>query len=161
VAKSAGIPLFIGNYSSDNLSNSQKEQWEFVRQLQPQLVVLAGFLKKFPLNQETTFDSPQIINIHPSLLPKFGGNGFYGEKVHKAVIDANEAYSGATVHFVDQEYDTGTLISFAKLVINPMETPESLSLRVFELEKNLLPTTISMLLDHQLPLHDKSWELVL
>lgn len=95
------------------------------------LVVLAGYLKI--LNQELIKAyERRIINIHPSLLPKFGGKGFYGLHVHKAVIAAGEKESGATVHYVDAGVDTGEVILQRKLEIMSEDTPESLQKRILE-----------------------------
>lgn len=98
---------------------------------QVDLVVLAGYLKI--LNQALVEAyRGHIINIHPSLLPKFGGKGFYGIHVHEAVIAAGEKESGATVHYVDAGVDTGKIILQRKLEIMPEDTPESLQKRILE-----------------------------
>lgn len=98
---------------------------------QVELVVLAGYLKI--LNQALIEAyRGRIINIHPSLLPKFGGKGFYGLHVHEAVIAAGEKESGATVHYVDAGVDTGKVILQRKLEIMPEDTPESLQKRILE-----------------------------
>ena len=98
---------------------------------QVDLVVLAGYLKI--LNQDLIEAyRGRIINIHPSLLPKFGGKGFYGIHVHEAVIAAGEKESGATVHYVDAGVDTGEVILQRKLEIMPEDTPESLQKRILE-----------------------------
>lgn len=98
---------------------------------QVDLVVLAGYLKI--LNQDLIEAyRERIINIHPSLLPKFGGKGFYGLHVHEAVIAAGEKESGATVHYVDAGVDTGKVILQRKLEIMPEDTPESLQKRILE-----------------------------
>ena len=98
---------------------------------QVDLVVLAGYLKI--LNQALIEAyRGHIINIHPSLLPKFGGKGFYGIHVHEAVIAAGEKESGATVHYVDAGVDTGKVILQRKLEIMPEDTPESLQKRILE-----------------------------
>ena len=79
-----------------------------------------------------------LINTHPSLLPKFGGKGMHGMHVHEAVIDSKEIYSGATVHFVNHEYDKGTIISQTKIKVLPTDTAETLSARVQAIEKTQL-----------------------
>lgn len=158
VAETAKLPLYIGNYSPNHMEKTKKSQWEFIESLNPKLVVLAGFLKQFPLPPPELQTTPQIINIHPSLLPKYGGKGFYGAKVHQAALNANDQISGASIHFVTEEYDEGKIIAFAKVAISREETPETLSAKVFEIEKKLLPSSISMLLEGKLPL-GAAWEM--
>ena len=96
------------------------------------LIVLAGYLK---LIGNRLIDKYTIINTHPSLLPKFGGKGMYGMNVHKAVIEAKEAFSGPTVHFVNNNYDEGNIISQTKIELSNDETPESLAKKVQAAEK--------------------------
>jgi len=96
------------------------------------LIVLAGYLKRIG---ERLIERYQIINTHPSLLPKFGGKGMYGMKVHKAVIEAKEEYSGATIHYVNSEYDEGDIISQTIVRVTPEDTPDSLSAKVQKAEK--------------------------
>src|SRR5665647_3842965 len=84
----------------------------------------------------------RIINIHPSLIPKYCGEGFYGEKVHEAVINAGEKESGATVHYVDEGIDTGEVIIQEKLFVKPGDSAESLAARVLEIEHVILPKAI-------------------
>ena len=87
-----------------------------LRKVNPDLIVLAGFLKKIPTDIIDEYKH-RIINIHPSLLPKYGGKGMYGAKVHEKVIENNERETGFTVHYVDQNYDEGDIIFQKKLVI--------------------------------------------
>jgi phosphoribosylglycinamide formyltransferase-1 len=82
------------------------------------------------------------VNIHPSLLPKFGGQGYYGLKVHQAVIQAGEKETGCTVHLVDGEYDTGKILAQRKLEVDPGESPEELAKRVLKLEHELYPKVL-------------------
>mgnify|MGYP001318355643 CR=1 FL=1 len=84
----------------------------------------------------------RILNIHPSLLPDFGGKGFYGMKVHKSVIDSNEKFTGATVHFVDEIYDNGPIILQEKIKINESDNAESISKKVLKIEHKLLPYVV-------------------
>jgi phosphoribosylglycinamide formyltransferase-1 len=96
-------------------------------------VILAGFLWKVPLVLITAF-SEKIINIHPALLPKFGGKGMYGKHVHEAVIAAKESTSGISIHLVDEIYDHGRVIFQAKCTVDPTDTPETLAKKIQELE---------------------------
>ena len=99
----------------------------------PDLILLAGFMKKIPISVIRKYKN-KILNIHPSLLPKYGGKGYYGIKVHRAVLESNEKETGATVHFVDEHYDTGPILLQEKIVVSSSETPEILAKRVLELE---------------------------
>jgi phosphoribosylglycinamide formyltransferase-1 len=109
----------------------------------PDLVVLAGFLKKVP---KELLDEFKVINIHPSLLPKFGGKGMFGLNVHKSVIDSGDKESGITIHWVNSEYDKGEIIGQYKCDVGENDTPESLQNKIKELEMKYLPKVISELL---------------
>ncbi|MCY4565632.1 MAG: phosphoribosylglycinamide formyltransferase [Gammaproteobacteria bacterium] len=104
-------------------------------------VMLAGYMKK--LGNETLAAFPRrILNTHPALLPKFGGRGFYGRKVHQAVIDAGESESGATVHLVDADYDTGPTVSQVRVPVLPDDAVEDLEQRVQTAERVLVVDTL-------------------
>lgn len=104
-----------------------------------QYVVMAGFLKHVLIPEDFT---NRVINIHPSLLPKFGGTGMYGHHVHEAVIAAGETQSGCTVHYVDNLYDNGPAILQRTCPVLPTDTPDALAARVFEQECHALPEAI-------------------
>ncbi|MCE5250701.1 phosphoribosylglycinamide formyltransferase [bacterium] len=106
------------------------------------LVVLAGYMKKIGPLLLATY-SNRIINIHPALLPKFGGKGMYGMRVHDAVIAAGEKESGPTVHLVDNLYDHGTILAQDRIPVMADDTPETLQKRVLALEHIILPKTIN------------------
>ncbi len=105
------------------------------------LVVLAGYLKRIPPAVVARFRW-RVINIHPALLPAFGGAGMYGPRVHAAVLASGAAVSGATVHYVDDEYDRGPIIAQWPVPVRPGDTPESLAARVLEVEHRLLPSVV-------------------
>lgn len=105
------------------------------------IIVLAGYLLKIP--QELTMEyKDRIINIHPALLPKFGGKGMYGMNVHRAVIEAGEKESGITIHLVDAVYDNGKILFQASCPVIPTDTPESLADKIHALEKEHFPAVI-------------------
>jgi phosphoribosylglycinamide formyltransferase-1 len=112
-----------------------------------QLIVLAGFLAIIPQWFCEKWDK-KIVNIHPSLLPKFGGKGMYGMHVHEAVIAAGEQQSGCTVHYVSAEVDGGAIIAQSIVPVMGDDTPDSLAQRVQQAEKNLLPQVIGDLLSN-------------
>ena len=109
------------------------------------LVVLAGFLWKVPANLVTAFPN-RIINIHPALLPKFGGKGMYGHFVHEAVLAAGEKESGITIHYVNEKYDDGGVILQEKCIITEEDTPDSLARKVQVLEHKWFPLIVERLL---------------
>lgn len=105
------------------------------------LVVLAGFVKLVPEEVVQAYRG-RIINIHPALLPKFGGPGMYGSKVHQAVLAAGETESGATVHTVTERYDEGSILAQGRVPVLPSDTVESLAARVLAVEHQLLPAAV-------------------
>lgn len=142
-AKQKGIATFVYKSGLNN-SDSGKELIDFTRDQKTDLIILAGFLKKFPV---TLFAGTPIINIHPSLLPKYGGKGMYGIHVHKAVAASEDLISGATVHEVTEEYDKGKILGRSKVLIPENRDPECIARRVFESEKKLLPLVTEKLLE--------------
>ena len=105
------------------------------------IIVLVGYMKKLGPKTLSYFKGA-IINIHPALLPKYGGKGLYGIHVHEAVIADKERETGVTIHQVDEEYDTGPIVAQVKTPVLPGDTPETLQARVLELEHTLLPETL-------------------
>jgi len=105
------------------------------------LVVLAGYLKLVPSDVIARFRG-RIINIHPALLPSFGGKGMYGRRVHEAVLASGARESGATVHLVDEVYDRGAILGQARVPVFPGDDPERLAARVLEVEHRLLPAAV-------------------
>ncbi len=110
------------------------------------LIVLAGFLWLLPGNLLKAFEN-RILNIHPALLPKYGGKGMYGMAVHESVINNGEKESGITIHLIDELYDRGEIIFQAKCQIDPNDTPESLAEKVHKLEYQHYPNVISTYLN--------------
>ena len=113
--------------------------------MNPDLIVLAGFLWLFPSKIIAEFPD-RIINIHPALLPKFGGKGMYGNKVHEAVIEKKEKESGISIHYVNERYDEGNIIFQATTPITEEDTPESLATKIHALEYKHFPEVIKQLL---------------
>jgi len=113
------------------------------------LIVLAGYMKKLDAAFVSRYRN-RILNIHPALLPKFGGHGMYGHFVHEAVIAAGEKESGATVHLVTDEYDEGPIVLQERVPVAPGETPESLAAKVLIVEHALLPRAVAMFARHEI-----------
>lgn len=146
-AENAGIDVKV--YAKSEYIDAETMYEEIIEELKVRKVdyiVLAGYLNILTKNIIKAFKD-RIINIHPALLPKFGGKGYYGLKVHEAVIQAKEIKSGATVHFVDEGTDTGKIIAQAEVDVYIDDTAESLQKRVLELEHTLLPETLAKLLN--------------
>ena len=105
------------------------------------LIILAGYMKKISRKIIEKYDE-KIINIHPALLPKFGGKGFYGMNVHRAVIDSNQDKTGITIHFVNGEYDAGDIIYQQEIKVFKEDSPDTLAKRVLELEHENYPRIV-------------------
>jgi formyltetrahydrofolate-dependent phosphoribosylglycinamide formyltransferase len=105
------------------------------------LVVLAGYLKLVPAAVTARYRD-RIVNVHPALLPAFGGRGMYGRRVHEAVLASGARESGVTVHLVDEVYDRGAILAQRRVPVLPGDTPERLAARVLELEHRLLPAVV-------------------
>lgn len=116
---------------------------EVLRAHAVELVVLAGYLKKIPDNVVDAYRN-RMLNIHPSLLPAFGGPGMYGRRVHEAVLNYGVRWTGVTVHLVDEEYDHGPIVLQEPVPVLPDDTPETLAARVLEVEHRLYPEAVRL-----------------
>ena len=114
---------------------------EVLKKNHAEFIALAGYLKKIPAHVIRQYRN-RIINIHPALLPSFGGEGMYGHHVHEAVIARGERVSGATVHLVDEEYDHGPMILQKTVDVMPVETPDSLAEKVLKVEHEIFPLAL-------------------
>ena len=140
-AKNLGIPLRMITRQEFNSPEFTLEMAD----LKLDLIVLAGFLWKIPASLIQAYPK-KIVNIHPALLPKYGGKGFYGEHVHEAVVAAKEAHSGITVHYVNEIYDNGEIILQAHVALDEKETPDSLAAKIHQLEQAYFPVAIEQVL---------------
>jgi len=145
IARANLIPAI---HLSEKKFSSQGEYVEalfaLLREYHVDCIVLAGFMKNVPSSVVAKYRG-RMLNIHPALLPKFGGNGMYGMRVHEAVIAAGEKESGATVHFVDELYDHGEILLQERIPVLSGETPETLAARVLEVEHALFPKALQLL----------------
>jgi phosphoribosylglycinamide formyltransferase-1 len=140
-AKKYNVPTLI--FNKEQLSEGFV--LDKIEEIKPDLIVLAGFLWKMP--QEIVAAYPnKIINIHPALLPKYGGKGMYGMKVHQTVIDNKEKETGITIHYVNEHYDEGEFIFQQKVTIEDCRTPEEIVTKIHELEHIYFPKIINKLL---------------
>ena len=141
-AKNANIPTLI----VDRASFYETEKTiDCLKTFNIDLIALAGFLWMIPERLIKAFPN-KIVNIHPSLLPKFGGKGMYGVNVHQAVIESKEKESGITIHFVDEEYDKGTIISQHKCSVSENDSAKILAEKIHLLEHEYFPKIIETLL---------------
>ncbi|MDR3195907.1 MAG: phosphoribosylglycinamide formyltransferase [Endomicrobium sp.] len=113
------------------------------------MVCLAGYLRRIGRDILREYKD-RILNIHPALLPKFGGEGMYGRYVHEAVVKAGEKKSGATVHFANEEYDSGEIILQKEVAISEKDTPEDVARRVLEIERQIYPQAIKKVIEENL-----------
>jgi len=134
--------LYIGKKNYPSPADRTGALIDALNEMQPDLVVLAGYLEILRPEFIEAFRG-KIINIHPSLIPKYAGKGYYGLKVHQGVIENKEKYSGATVHFVDEMIDTGQIIIQESLRVLENDTPESLQKRVLKIEHDILVRSIN------------------
>ncbi|CAL9240183.1 unnamed protein product [Arabidopsis halleri] len=150
-ARSNGIPVLVfpkaKRESSDGLSPS--ELVDVLRKYGVEFVLLAGYLKLIPVELVQAFPK-RILNIHPALLPAFGGKGLYGIRVHKAVLESGARYSGPTIHFVDEEYDTGRILAQSAVRVIANDTPEELAKRVLHEEHKLYVEVVAAICEERI-----------
>lgn len=144
-AKKLNIPTYV--FDRETFYKTKKVQ-EYLFSEQVDYLILAGFMWLVPPYLVNSFEN-KIINIHPALLPKFGGKGMYGMNVHQAVIDSGDKESGITIHFVNTKYDEGEIILQAKCKISFGETAETLAQKIHQLEYQNFPKAISSLINFE------------
>ena len=143
-AKYLNVPFYVFNkeeYLDDSLLNK-------LQSINPDLIVLAGFLLKIPKSMITAFPN-KIINIHPALLPKHGGKGMYGDRVHQSVLDSGDMETGITIHYVNENYDEGSIIFQRAVEVSKADTVESIANKVHQLEYMHYPVVVHQLLKDQ------------
>ena len=146
VAQHFKIPCHVLEFDKENPDLWDKNLVQLLNSYEPSLIVLAGFLKKIGTQVIKQFPK-KIINSHPSLLPEFGGHGFYGLKVHQAVVSAKKKETGLSIHWVNSEYDKGELVDQLVIPVKDKETAEELQERIKKKEKLFYFQTIANLLN--------------
>ena len=141
-AKNHNVPTLI--FNREQLTDGFV--FDKIAELKPDLIVLAGFLWKMPEEIVKAYPN-KIINIHPALLPKYGGKGMYGIKVHQMVLDNKEKETGITIHYVNEHYDEGEFIFQQKVAIEDCKTPEEVADKIHELEHKYFPIIIEKILN--------------
>lgn len=144
-AKNLNIPSYV--FTKKEMEESSAVL-DILTQCGAEWIVLAGFLLKVPQNLLEAFPD-RIINIHPALLPKYGGKGMYGDRVHQAVVDAGEKESGITIHLVNEHYDEGAILFQAKCEVLPTDSAGDVASKVHALEYIHFPQVIEKLIDAQ------------
>lgn len=140
-AKEYGVPAVV--FTREELNEGVVLQK--INEIKPDIIVLAGFLWKFPADIITAYPH-KVINIHPALLPKYGGKGMYGINVHRAVLENKEKESGITIHYVDENYDEGNIIFQKAILVEECVSPEEVALKVLSLEHEHFPKVIEEIL---------------
>ena len=138
IAKKLQIPFFL--FTKQGLENFFKLEKVLTENI-VDFIILAGFLLKIPKKMLENYPN-KIINIHPALLPKYGGKGMYGNNVHKAVLEKKETESGITIHFVNSKYDDGEIVFQTKCKVENNDSVESLGEKIRKLEQEFFPKTI-------------------
>lgn len=145
-AQNKGVKVVVFNNESFKKSGVVLN---YLRSVAIDFVVLAGFLMKVP-NDIIHAYANKIVNLHPSLLPKYGGKGMYGKRVHSAVIEARESESGISIHFVNEEYDEGAIIFQAKVSVEKGDSVEVLAQKIQQLEHRFFPKVIEQVISKSL-----------
>ncbi len=139
-SKKLGVETLV--FDKEQLSDSK---WAIENLANLDLIVLAGFLWKFPDHILENYKN-KVVNVHPALLPKYGGKGMYGMHVHEAVIKNNESESGITIHYVNEHYDEGAVIFQTKCSVSPTDTPNDVAAKIHELEMQHFPEVVQQIL---------------
>jgi len=145
-AKNAGIDTFV--YKLKNYAGSEEAEKDLLEMLEEygvEFIALAGYLKLIPVSVIKKYRD-RITNIHPALLPKYGGKGMYGRHVHEAVLASGDKESGATVHLVDEIYDNGRILVQEKVPVLPGDDPDKLAARVLKIEHKIYPLALEKLI---------------
>ena len=145
-AKKENIKAVALDYKNMDKKDYDEQMYKLIRESDADLICLAGYLKKVPDIIVKEYKS-RILNIHPALLPKFGGKGMYGHFVHEAVVKAKEKKSGPTVHYVDENYDTGKIILQTEVPVYETDSPEDVAKRVLVQEHIIFPKAIKKVIE--------------
>ena len=149
LARERGLPVYLGDFRPAAVQGTARALYDWATELRADWLALAGFLKLLPLDSRFV---GRIVNIHPALLPAFGGPGCYGDKVHRAVLAAGVRETGATVHFVTEHYDEGQALAQITVPVLGTDDSHSLAARVFAAECQLYPYALNGLVRGDLPL---------
>lgn len=149
-AKNHQIPVEI--FSKNELL--ERNVLQKIQKIDPDLIVLAGFLLKFPENIIEKYPN-KIINIHPALLPNYGGKGMYGMHIHRAIVNNKEKETGISIHYVNENYDEGGIIFQKNVALTEEDTPETVAEKIHELEQKYFPEIIQAVLEDSIKENSK------
>jgi formyltetrahydrofolate-dependent phosphoribosylglycinamide formyltransferase len=152
IARRKNIPAFHLSERVFHKNNFEESLIDLLEKYKPDLIVLAGYMKLVPVSVIKKFRN-RIINIHPALLPKYGGKGMYGMNVHNAVFRAGEKVSGVTIHLVNENYDEGRIIYQEQIDISDCKSPEEIAERVLKLEHKVYPDVIQKIIEGKINLN--------
>jgi folate-dependent phosphoribosylglycinamide formyltransferase PurN len=151
IAHELGLPVFVGTFGKSAAPTLVEDLHQWLRDEEIDWIALGGFLKPFP---SIPGYENRVINIHPALLPQYGGKGMYGMHVHRAVHANKETVTGASIHFVNEHYDEGSIIAQIRVPITGLADPEAIASKVFSSECRLYPEVLDRLCRGSLPLAD-------
>jgi phosphoribosylglycinamide formyltransferase 1 len=151
IARELGLPVLVTTFGKQAAFTLASELQEWLEKHQIDWIALGGFLKPFPSIPGFT---DRVVNIHPALLPNYGGKGMYGMNVHRAVHANKEPITGATIHFVNEHYDEGSIIAQIRVPVAGLADPEAIAAKVFSSECRLYPEVLDRLCRGSLPLPD-------
>jgi len=146
-AEKANIKAVALDYKNMERKDYDTKMYNLIKESEADMICLAGYLKKIPEKIVVEYKS-RILNIHPALLPKFGGKGMYGHFVHEAVVKAKEKKSGATVHFADENYDTGSIIIQKEVPVYETDSADDVAKRVLVVEHEIFPKAIKKVIEN-------------
>ena len=148
-AKNSDISVkIINKFRYKNKTTINKEYKSSLKENKIDLILLAGFMKKIPVDLVNIYKD-KILNIHPSLLPNYGGKGFYGINVHNAVFNSKDRFSGATVHYVNEKYDKGPVLIQEKVDVRNCNSPGEIAKKVLEVEHRIFPKALKKYLNKE------------
>lgn len=154
-AKEQGIPAFrIASSDFASLTDFHHALLEILKQYHADMIILAGYMKKIGKPILRAYPN-RVLNIHPALLPAFGGKGLYGKRVHQAVLDYGAKITGVTVHLVDEEYDHGPVVMQKAVPVLDHDTADSLAERVLQTEHELYPTAIRLFAENRVRIENR------
>ncbi len=151
IARRKNIPAYHLSEKVFHKNSFEESLNDLLEKYEPDLIVLAGYMKLVPVSVIKKFQN-RIINIHPALLPKFGGKGMYGMNVHNAVFQAGEKISGVTVHIVNENYDEGKIIYQEQIDISDCKSPVEIAEKVLKLEHKIYPEVIQKIIERKINL---------
>ena len=155
IARSHNIPaLHLSRHQFSSEEAYITAMLATLRDHRVELIALAGYMKLIPAPVIRAFRN-KILNVHPALLPAFGGKGMYGRHVHQAVLDSGVKVSGATVHLVDEEYDRGPIVLQKAVAVEPSDTPETLAAKVLKIEHEIYPAVLTAFAERRVSFHER------